>query len=163
MFFTGTDYFEGDGAAATFHALIKSGGNGKLFVRVFASAGCSKRSPFRVDYNHASGTLHMGAKALATNPARGLVGIPAASIGVGSYGWIQVRGECTATGLQGSFTGSIGHAVYWGAADLGATASAYVGAEHQVGFLLTEYGGGGSNVGHMYLTGNMYAQSAAGF
>jgi hypothetical protein len=161
MFFTGTDNFEGDGASATFHAVIKSGTNGKQWVRVYATSGCVDQVPYICRYNYTtSGNGWFQPAALATNPAAGLLGIPSGAIASGCVGWLQVRGACTCTGAAASFTGSIGHAVYWGGATgLGATGSAYVGAQHQVGFLLDEYGGGGTNVADIFLTGNAYAQS----
>ena len=50
MFFTGTDFFEGDGAGATFHANIKSHGNGRVVVKTYATSGMTAKRMYLMQY-----------------------------------------------------------------------------------------------------------------
>jgi hypothetical protein len=159
MFFVDTDFHEGDGAAATFHARIKSGGNGSLWAQVYASSGCVSRTPHFVSYGYTtSGNGWLQATAISASQV-GIIGLPSGAIASGCVGWVQIRGAFdNVAGPATSFTGSIGHAVYWGGATgLGATGSAYRGLPYHVGFLLE--GVSSSTTANIFLAGNLYAQS----
>lgn len=159
MIFAGSDMFESDGGG-TFAVGMKSGAGGKMYVRVYATSGCVSLTPYVVGYQYTTdGAGWLQAQDLATNPVVGLIGIGSGAVASGSFGWLQVRGQVNdVVGNTASFTGSLGHSVYWGGAStLGATSSAYTGASHQVALLTTE--GNGSTVGDIYLVGNRYAES----
>jgi len=160
MFFVNSDFHE-DGA--TFSANIKSGGDGKVFVKVYATSGMVAKSPYRIDYGYTTntGAVWLQPQALATNPMVGLIGIPSGAVASGCVGWVQVRGPVLDVSFAvASQTGSIGDAVSWAsAAGLKATSSTYIGAVHQVGILLAE--ATGTNTGDILLVGNCYAESRA--
>ncbi len=160
MFFIDSDFSEGDGALATFHAAMKSGGNGSVWVEVYATSGMVSKTPYICEYNYTtSGNGWFQPSVIATNPAVGVLGFSSGTLASGCLGWVKIRGLVEdAQGAATSLTGSIGHAVYWaGATGIGATGSAYVGAAHQVGVLAAYVNE--STTGTIYLTGNMYAQS----
>jgi len=160
MFFTGTDMFEGDGAAATFHSLIKSAGNGKVVAKVYASSNLVMGTPYVVRTAYATGG---GAWFQATELAAssiGLVGIPTTAIASGCVGWVTVRGIVDdAQAPAESFTGSVGKAIYWGGATgIGCSSTTYIGAAHHVGIMITT-AANASTTCTILLTGNMYARS----
>jgi hypothetical protein len=163
MFFVKSDFNDGDGAYATFSARLKSAGNGKILVQVYATGGCVAGTPYIVRYGYtteSAGALWLQAHAFATNPAVGLIGVASDAISAGSLGWVQVRGPIGSVSFGvASQTGSIGHAVFWGSSNgLKATSSTYIGAVHQVG-ILTSSCTGGTNSASLLLLGNAYAQS----
>ena len=160
MFFTGTDMFEGDGAAATFHSVIKSAGNGKVVAKVYASSNLVAKTPYIVRMFYATGATQWLQATELTTSHIGLVGIPDSAIASGCVGWITVRGIVDdAAAPATSFTGSVGKAIYWGGATgIGCTGSAYIGAAHQIGIMITT-AANSSTTATIYLTGNMYAQS----
>ena len=160
MFFTGTDMFEGDGAAATFHSVIKSGGNGLVMAKVYASSNLVAKTPYNV--NVAYGTESVANWFRCTEPTAsniGLIGIPSAAVASGCVGWVTIRGVVEDVAFPAeSLTGSVGTAIYQKSAGLGGTGSAFIGAVHQVGINLVTVGNE-STTGTIYLTGNLYAQS----
>lgn len=87
----------------------------------------------------------------------GLVGVPEdglGSIGAGSIGDVQIKGDRDDVQFgAGLVTGSIGHAVEWSIAAVGAAGSAYVGGQHQFGFLTEELTA--STTANVYLTGKL--------
>ena len=88
-------------------------------------------------------------------------GIASAAIASGCEGWVTIRGPVSSASSPATLlmTGSIGHAVYWDPTATGAlggltaSSSAYVGALHQVGFLLST-SVTGTLVADIFLTGN---------
>ena len=162
MFFVDSDFFEGDGADATFSARLKSGGNGKILVQVYATSGMVAKSPYRVDYGYTtSGNGWFIPQSMATNPMAGLIGVASDVCASGCVGWVQIRGPIEAVSFAvASQTGSIGDAVSWAsAAGLKATSSTYIGAVHQVGILTAQ--ATGTNTGDIFLVGNCNAESRA--
>lgn len=160
MFFIGSDMLGGNQDAATFCAQLRSDGGGKLYVKVYATSGMTAKWPYVVDFFYTtSGSCWLQPRALGTGGARGLVGIPSAAVASGCEGWVQVRGLVTdAAGPATSFTGSWGHAVYWGGATgIGATASGYFGLPYQIGVLAQ--GANSSTTADIFLVGNLCAQS----
>lgn len=160
MFFVDSDFFEGDGAAATFGVSLKSGGNGQVFVKVYATSGMIAKNVYIIEQNYTTADSYwMQPRVIATNPSAGLLGIPNTVVASGCVGWVQVRGPVSAASFAtASQTGEVGHAVFWASASgLKSTGSAYIGAVHQVGVLLEEIAGG--NSANIYLSGKMYAQS----
>jgi len=154
MFFTDTDFSEGD--ASTHIALkLKSGGAGKLFVQCYASSGAS----LGVHLKHVYSTAYEGFFSTATIAASvvGLYGYCADDIASGCVGWAQIRGPVdNAQAAAASFTGSLGHGVYFTATGIGATTTTYVGAPSQVA-ILREYVNE-STTANIYIVGNMYAE-----
>jgi hypothetical protein len=162
MFFIGTDMFEGDGAAATFHSLIKTDTNGRVLVKVYATSGMTSKDIFVITqmYTTESAGTQWLQPLVHTASNKGLVGIASASIAAGCVGWVTVRGpvDNVSSPATVEMTGSIGHAISWfGASGIGASSSAYSGAVHQIGFLLEE--ATGTLAANVFLTGNQYAQS----
>ena len=159
MFFTGTDMFEGDGAAATFHSVIKSGGNGLVLAKVYASSNLVAKTPYNVKIGYATGGANWFQATEPTASNIGLIGIPSAAIASGCVGWVTIRGIVNDVACPAeSLTGSVGKAIYQKGAGLGATGSAYIGAAHQVGIQITT-ATNSSTTGTILLTGNFYAQS----
>ncbi|KKL55584.1 hypothetical protein LCGC14_2253940 [marine sediment metagenome] len=159
MFFTDTDFSEGD--ASTHIALkLKSGGAGKLFVQCYASSGAS----LGVHLKHVYSTAYEGFFSTATIAASvvGLYGYCADDIASGCVGWAQIRGpvdnaQCAAAVMSGS----IGHTVRLAASGLWATATAtgqstFNGDASQVAVLREEVDT--STTANIYLVGNMYAE-----
>ena len=160
MFFTGTDMIEGDGAAATFHALIKSQGNGQVVAETYATSGMTAKRPYVMTYQYTtSGNGWFQPLAISASN-KGLVGIASAAIASGCMGWVTVRGQVLNASSPATvqMNGSMGHAVYWaGASGLAASSSAYIGALHQIGFLIEE--ATATYAANIFLTGNQIAQS----
>ena len=159
MFFTGTDMFEGDGAAATFHSLIKSAGNGKVVAKVYASSNLVAKTPYMVRPYYSTADANWFQATELSASGVGLVGIPSMAIASGCVGWVTVRGIVDdAIGAATSFTGSVGKAVYHqGATGIGCAASTYAGLPWQIGIQLTTVTNQ-STTATIYLTGNMYAR-----
>jgi hypothetical protein len=165
MFFTGTDMFEGDGAAATFNTVIKSQGDGQVVVKTYATSGMTaKRAYFMHQFYTTSGTGWFQPR-VASILAGGLPGIASAAIASGCVGWVTVRGQVSDASFPASIegTGSIGHAVFilthaTGAlGGLGASSSAYLGASHQIGFLI-ETSVTATLATDIFLTGNEHCR-----
>jgi len=160
MFFVNSDFIEGE---ATFAANLKSGGDGKVLVEVYATSGMVAKSPYRIDYGYTTNTggRWLQPQAMATNPMVGLIGVASDVCASGCLGWVQIRGPILAVSFAvASQTGSIGDAVSWAsAAGLKATSSTYIGAVHQVGVFISE--ATGTNTGDILLVGNCYAESRA--
>jgi len=153
-FFVDSDFLESDG---TFSANLKSDGAGQILCKVYVSSGCVINTPYIVDYRYTtSGAGWLTATGLAAS-MRGLLGVASTAIASGCVGWITVRGPVNnVQGAATSFTGSVGHAVYWaGATGLGASTSTYIGLAYQVGVLLEETDA--STTANIYLTGNLVA------
>ena len=160
MFFTGTDMFEGDGAAATFHSVIKSGGNGQVLAKVYASSNLVANTPYFVKVCYTTANANWFQATEPTASGIGMVGIPSAAIASGCVGWVTVRGICNdAQAPATSFTGSVGKAIYLsGATGIGCTGSAYIGAPHQIGIMITT-AANSSTTCTILLTGNLYARA----
>jgi len=154
MFFVKTDAVEN----GTFSARLKSVGEGRVMVEVYATSGCVQRTPYFINYGYPeSGSRYLNAT-VATASQIGLLGIASDTIASGCMGWVTVRGPVdNAAGPATSFTGSIGHSVYWLTAGVGCTGSAFHGLAHQVGFLLEETNS--STTANIFLVGNLNAQS----
>lgn len=162
MFFAGTDMFEGDGDAATFAANIKSvGSDGQVVVKVYATSGMTAKALYPLSFYYTtSGNCWFQPMIMSASNC-GLPGIASGAIASGCVGWVTVRGKVTDASSPATvmFTGSIGHAVYWGGASgMGATSSAYIGAIHQIGVLM-ETSVTGTIACDIFLTGNPRAQS----
>jgi len=124
-------------------------GNGKVFVEAYATSGMVADTPYAIQFGGSGYTATILAASIYA-----YVGVPESVTASGCVGWVQIRGE--RDGVQGGttdFKGSQGHAIFWGAAALGASTSAYAGLKHQVGILLEDLGGGGSTTANIYLTG----------
>ena len=159
--FVGTDMFEGDGADATFNSLIKSHGNGQVVVKVYATSGMTAKRMYPLMYQYTTSDNGWFQPQVMSASNVGLPGIASAAIASGCVGWVTIRGQVSDASSPATvgFTGSIGHAVYWGGASgIGATSSAYVGAAHQIGFLI-ETSVTGLVACDIFLTGNEHAQS----
>lgn len=155
MFFVSTDFQEGGG---TFSAQLRADGS-RVLVKVYATSGCVTGTPYRIDYAYTtSGNGWLQPHAL-TASAIGLVGIASGAIASGCTGWVTVRGPVdNAQAPAASFTGSVGHAVYWGGATgIGATSGAFTGGNSFCGVLL-EYANG-STTSNIFLTGNLFARA----
>ena len=165
MFFTGTDMFEGDGAAATFQTLIKSDTDGRILAKTYAESGMTaKRAYFmHTHYNSAGNGWYQ--PVVASTLAGGLPGIASDVIASGCIGWVTIRGKVTDASSPASIemTGSVGHSVFilthgTGAlGGMGASSSAYLGASHQIGFLI-ESSANASYAHTIFLTGNITCQ-----
>ena len=156
MFFVNSDFVE----TGTFGANIKSGGDGRILVRAYASSGCVSRNPYFVSYGYTTNTSACWFQATALSASqKGLLGVASDVIASGCMGWVTIRGPVdNAAGPATSFTGSCGHSVYWGGATgIGATGSAYLGLVHQVGVLLEDTNS--STTANIFLSGNLMAQS----
>ena len=158
MFFTGTDMFEGDGDAATFHAIIKSHGNGQVVVKTYATSGWTAKRPYILSYYCATDDNIPWFSPIPSGVgAVGLVGVASGAIASGCVGWVTVRGTVIDASAPASvdFTGSIGDAVFYtDTSGMGASSSAYLGAAHQIGFLIEDLAAGATNVVNIFLTGN---------
>jgi hypothetical protein len=160
MFFMGTDMFEGDGAAATFHSLIKSNGNGQVLAKVYATSGMTAKRMYVMTHMYSTANNGYFQPLAATASNKGLPGIASAAIASGCVGWVTIRGQALDVSSPATIemTGSIGHAIFWGGASgMGASSSAYLGQVHQIGFLIEE--ATATLVADIFLTGNAYAQS----
>lgn len=119
----------------------------KKFVRAYCGSAIAANTPVY--------TLPMGSGLFCTALAAstyGVVGVANDAITSASWGWIQVEGKCSDVQCgAGDCLGSVGHAVFWGAAALGASTSAYLGVLSQVGILLEEVNA--STTCTIYLTG----------
>ena len=128
MLLMGTDYINND---ASFNLLMKRNGP-SVFLKALAATGVDENTPCMIQFG---GSGYSATAIAASNVC--YVGVPEGtqSVGVGSWGWFQITGPVDdVQGDTASFTGSIGHAVYWaGATGLGATSSGYVGASPSVG------------------------------
>lgn len=137
-----------DSDSSSFNTTFRSG-NGKAFVQAYAAGGMVADTPYAIQY--------AGSGYNATILAASIwayVGVPDRVTASGCVGWVQIRGE--RDGVQCGTTdclGSQGHSVFWGAAALGVSSSAFQGLTHQVGVLLEDLGGGASTTANMFLTG----------
>jgi len=117
------------------------------FVKAYFSAATERWLPVY--------TLPMGSGLMATILAAstyGVVGVTDATVGAGSWGWVQVEGKASDVQFgAGDAKGSVGHSVFWGATALGASDSAYLGLLSQVGQLLQLTNA--STTATIYLTG----------
>lgn len=124
-------------------------GNGKAFVQAYATSGMVADTPYMIQF---AGSGYTATILAASNYA--YVGVPERVVASGCVGWVQVRGRRDGVqGGAGDYMGSQGHAVFWGAAALGASTSAYSGLLHQVGVLLEDLGGGACTTANLYLLG----------
>jgi len=148
MLLVGSDFIDNN---ASFNTKLKRDG-AKVFVQAIALAGVDENTPVMVQFG---GSGYCASALADSNYA--YIGVPEGtqSIGVGSVGWLQIRGPVTdVQGAATSMTGSVGHAVYWaGATGLGATVSGNVGNLDigQIGILTEEVSS--STTGNIYLTG----------
>lgn len=120
-------------------------------MQAYATSGAVENTPMAIQF------MGSGYNATALiGSIYAYVGVPEGtqSIASGCVGWFIIRGPVTdCQGAATSFTGSVGHGVYWGGATgLGASSSAHVGnpALH-VGVLLEETSG--STTANIYLCG----------
>lgn len=147
MLIVGTDYLENN---SSFNTMMKREG-ARIFVKAYATSGVVANTPMAVQW--------MGSGYNATALAASIyayVGVPenGEAIASGCMGWMQIRGDVDdVQGATASFTGSVGHNVYWaGATGLGATTSANVGNPAlSVGVLTEETSS--STTGNIYLCG----------
>ena len=145
----GVDFFESDAGSPSFNTSLKSGGNGKIFVKTLSESAVAANVPVFLWYAEGSTyeSTALGASYL------GAVGVPEAAIASGCLGWVQVRG--VASNVQfgtGDASGSAGNAVFWGAGAVGASSSAVNGFTHQIGVVVgTELNG--STTGDIFLWG----------
>jgi len=154
MFFTGTDYVESGG---TFSANLKSGGDGRILCKVYATSGWLAKTLQHVSYNYTTSD-NTWFQPKAVGSGKGLVGIASDAIASGCLGWVTVRGPVTDASSSATvqFTGSIGHAVFFcDASGMGASSSAYLGLDHQIGVLLEM--ATGTQAANIFLMGNVYA------
>ncbi len=153
MIFVGTDAFEGN-ASTYLSPMLKSAGGGKVQVMTYASQGASKG--VLMNYNYSTSYEGWNATALAAS-VKGVFGYAESSIASGCQGWVTIRGPVdNAQAAAASFTGSLGHGVYFTATGIGATTTTYVGAPSQVA-ILREYVNE-STTANIYIVGNMYAE-----
>lgn len=143
---------DGADVVGSFNTQIKTDRSGKAYVYAYAVGGAALKTP--------KALLWMGSGYAATALNTGMnarVGIPGAVIASGCVGWFQIRGFCSdVQGAATSFSGSFGHAVYWGGATgLGASASAWVNVPSQVAVLAEDVGGGGSTTANLWLVGDV--------
>jgi len=147
MMIIGSDFIDNN---ASFTTSAKRNGP-KVYLKAWAESGVDENTPAAIMFG---GSGYVATALIGS--IYGYVGVPEGtqSVGVGSWGWFQIRGPVD--DVQGgtlSFTGSIGHNVYWaGATGLGATSSANIGAPTLgVGVLLEETSS--STTANIYLTG----------
>jgi len=154
MLFSGNDFIDAD---ASFDTRMRAEPGGKLFVKAyFESAGVLKTPYFILP----SGSGY-AATGLAASTV-GIVGVAQEAVDASASAWIQIRGfcsdvQCAATKMKGSF----GHAVYFSALGVAASASAFVGIDSQFAVLSEDCGSGGSTTAHMWLVGNVRATPLA--
>jgi hypothetical protein len=139
--------------------------DGKEFVYVKSTAGVDKDTPCIVQINDDATYRGYFATAMADSVAGSitsygaLVGVPEEGMGsivAGGHGWVQVVGARADVQFGAALvTGSVGHAVEWSIAAVGAQGSAYVGGQHQFG-ILTE-GVTASTTANIFLTGKLSA------
>jgi len=135
MLHVNTD-FTPDALAASFNTGMKVDPTGsKIYVQAYTNDGLTSNEVAMVIYD--------GSSYLATAPevsVRAYIGFMAAALASGCLGWAQIRGVVSnCVTAAGSFTGSVGHAVSWGAtasAGLHASDSFYQTLDHQVGWLV---------------------------
>jgi hypothetical protein len=147
----GMDFIDNSG---TYGPTAKKGADGAFFVKALALSGTAADTPTLIQQDASV----LAATALAAS-IRGTVGVPEAAVATGSVGWYQIRGRRdNVQGAAGSFTGSVGHAVYWaGATGLGANSSANSGLASNVGVLIE--GVSSSTTANIYLFGNFTTPS----
>ena len=148
----GVDFFENDAGTTSFNTTLKSGGNGKIYLKAYAPSEASANMPMFLFFRQGSTyeATVLGASYV------GAVGVAETRIASGCVGWIQIRGH--ASNVQfgtADASGSQGNAVFWGAGALGASSSAAgLGLTHQVGVVIgTELNG--STTGDIFLWGRM--------
>jgi len=143
------DFFESDAGTASFNTTIKSGGNGKIYVKAYAPDGVLANAAAFLKYKEGSTYLATQLQASVIGP----IGVAEEVVASGCVGWIQIRGH--ASNVQfgtADASGSQGNAVFWGNAALGASSSAAMGLLHQVGVVIgTELNG--STTGDIFLWG----------
>ena len=133
----------------SFNTQIKTDRNGGVFAYGYATSGSVLKTPYFLLW-HGSG---YAATALAAS-TKGQIGVAIAAIASGCVGWFQIRGFCS--DVQGAATklkGSFGHAVYFSAAGVAASASAFIGIDSQFAVLAEDVGGGASTTANMWLIG----------
>jgi len=128
MLLMGSDFIDNN---ASFNTQMKRNGP-NIYLWAYAASGTDENSPALIQ--------HMGSGYNATALAAslmGFIGVPEGtqSVGAGSWAWYQIRGKVEdVQGAATSFTGSVGHGIYYGAATgLGATGSSYIGGSPSVG------------------------------
>ena len=155
MLFSGNDFIDAD---ASFDTRMRAEPQGKLFIKAyFESAGVLK-TPYFIFF---AGSGY-AATSCAAASHKGLIGVAQEAVDASASAWVQIRGFCS--DVQGAATklkGSFGHAVYFSAAGVAASASAFVGIDSQWAVLSEDVGGGGSTTAHMWLIGNMNASPLA--
>jgi len=133
----------------SFNTQIKTDRNGGVFAYGYATSGATLKKPYFLLF-HGSG---YAATALAGS-TQGMVGVALAAVVSGCVGWFQIRGFCS--DVQGAATklkGSYGHAVYFSAAGVAASTSAFIGIDSQFAILAEDIGGGASTTANMWLMG----------
>jgi hypothetical protein len=157
MFF-GTDFIDND---ASFNTQLRKGPGGAIYVQAVVADAAAANTPVAVRQN---GSTYY-ATALAASEGYAYVGVEkdGAAIASGCVGWIQIRGA--ASGVQAGAADvlcSQGHSIFWGAAALGASTSAYTMSHSsgQIGFSLADYGAGGCTTITMYFAGALATPKA---
>ena len=165
MFFIDTDFAEGN-EDGTFTIHLKSGGNGQILVKVYATSGMTAKRMYPLGYFYstsANGWFSPIGASTAGASQKGLPGIASEGIATGCVGWVTIRGTVLDASSPATvdFTGSIGNAITWaGASGMSASSSSYIGAVHQIGFLIEDLSTvGATNAANIFLTGNCYAES----
>ena len=147
MMIIGSDFIDNN---ASFTTSAKRNG-AKVYLKAWAESGVDENTPCAIQFGGSGYT----ATALVAS-IYAYVGVPEGtqSVGAGSWGWFQIRGPVD--DVQGptlSFTGSIGHNVYWaGATGLGASSSANIGSPALGVGILTQ-AASSSTTANIYLTG----------
>ena len=147
MLLVGSDFIDNN---ASFNTHLKRDG-AKVFVKAYAASGVDENTPCAIQF---MGSGYNATALIAS--IYGYVGVPEGtqSVGAGSWGWFQIRGPVDdVQGAAASFTGSVGHNVYWaGGTGLGATGSAYIGSPALGVGVLTEETSS-STTANIYLVG----------
>ena len=153
MMIIGSDFIDNN---ASFTTSAKRNGP-KIFVKAWAESGVDENTPAAIMFG---GSGYVATALIGSIYA--YVGVPEGtqSVGAGSWGWFQIRGPVDdVQGAATSFTGSVGKAIYLsGATGIGCTGSAYIGAPHQIGIMITT-AANSSTTCTILLTGNLYARA----
>ncbi len=148
MMIVGSDFIDNN---TSFNTAMKHDGP-NVFIQAYATSGIVANTPMAIQF---MGSGYNATVLIAS--IYGYVGVPedGAALASGCVGWVQIAGKASdVQGADTSFSGSVGHNVYWaGGTGLGATVSGNVGNQDigQVGVLLEETDD--STTGLIFLTG----------
>lgn len=148
MVFTGNDFIQYSDPYSKVKTRFEDGG--KVFIYAYNESALVLKTPYFI---LPDGSQY-AATALAASYA-GYIGVAEAAVDAGSYGWVQIRGFCS--DVQGAATklkGSYGHSVYFSAAGVAASASAFMGLSEQWAVICEDIGGGASTTVNLWILGN---------